>query len=93
MVAGAHIVDHKLATSLVTRLLSQPFNHRTAIAARALSGIDLDLLQHKALARLEPPMGTTHAAAIEPWLNDIVPSLLALLEAPVCFPLERGCFQ
>ena len=38
-------------------------------------------------------MGTTHAAAIEPWLNDIVPSLLALLEAPVCFPLERACFQ
>lgn len=38
-------------------------------------------------------MGTTYPAAIEPGLNDVVPPLLALLEAPVCFPLEGVAFN
>lgn len=93
VVAGPHVVDHKLVAALVACFLSQLLDHRTSIAARPLPGINLDLLQHEATARLEPAMRTPYPAAIKPRLDDVVPPLLALFEAPVCFPLERACFQ
>lgn len=93
VVVGTHVVDQQFATSLVTCLLSQPLDHRTSKATRAHVRINLDLLQDEAFAGLEPAVGAPYPAAIKPRFDDVVPPLLALFEAPVCFPLERGCFQ